>query len=532
MPKITIDNREVEVPPRATILDAARKLRIDVPTLCFLEGCSPSTSCLVCTVKLRGGNRLVPSCATEAVDGMEVDSETPEVHDVRQTALELLLSDHVGDCFAPCYFACPAHMDIPVMLRQIAGRNPQDAIVTVKRDIALPAVLGRVCPKPCEKGCRRAPADAAVAICALKRYVADADLESANPYLPECKPASNKRVVIVGAGPTGLSAAFYLLQQGHAVTILDNRGKPGGRLLEQVGQAEGQVPQKVLDGEIGVILRLGAELRLKTSVDLETSLADLRDQFDAVLIARGAIEKDDIQRLGLMASTRGIQVDQKTYQTKLENVFAAGNAIRTKAFVVRSVADGKEVALAMGQYLAGEPVTGPTKQFSVRMGRLGSEEVSQFMELANPATRQDPPSSNHDFSPEQAVEQAGRCLHCDCRKLNTCRLKHYAVIYGADVSRYRGQRAQFHQVTQHSRMIYEPGKCINCGLCIELAAKAEEPLGLTFIGRGFNVRVGVPFDRSLEEALGKVACECVAACPTAALSLKDETCESELPAVE
>ncbi|NQT39953.1 MAG: (2Fe-2S)-binding protein, partial [Planctomycetes bacterium] len=92
MPRITIDQREVEVPPGATILAAARKLGIDIPTLCSFEGFKPATSCLVCLVKLRDPDRLVPSCATAAADGMVVESETPEVHDIRKTVLELLLS--------------------------------------------------------------------------------------------------------------------------------------------------------------------------------------------------------------------------------------------------------------------------------------------------------------------------------------------------------------------------------------------------------------------------------------------------------
>ena len=121
MPKLRIDHREVEVPPGATILDAARKLGIDIPTLCFLEGYEPSASCLVCMVKVCNEDRLVPACATQAVDGMEIESETEEVHRVRRTALELLLSDHVGDCLAPCQFMCPARMDIPQMLRRITA---------------------------------------------------------------------------------------------------------------------------------------------------------------------------------------------------------------------------------------------------------------------------------------------------------------------------------------------------------------------------------------------------------------------------
>jgi ferredoxin len=224
-------------------------------------------------------------------------------------------------------------------------------------------------------------------------------------------------------------------------------------------------------------------------------------------------------------------VNKETFETNLAGVFTAGNAIRTKGLVVRSVADGKEAALAIGQYLAGRPVTGPEKPFSVRMGRVVGEELSEFVANVSQAERQEPSSPTGLYTLGEAIEQSGRCLHCDCRGLATCKLKRYAAQYGADPNRYRGERAAFRQYAQHSLVIYEPGKCIDCGLCIEIAAQAKEPLGLTFIGRGFDVRVGVPFDRSFEEALSKVAAECVAACPTAALSLKRRADPSELPIV-
>jgi len=525
MPKITIDGHEVEVPQGGTILDAARKLGIDVPTLCFLEGYAPSTSCLACTVKVLGSNRLVPSCATQAVDGMQIESETREVHEVRRTSLELLLSDHVGDCFAPCDFGCPAHMNIPLMLRQIAEEDLPGAIETVKRDIALPAVLGRICPAPCEKACRRAPADGAVAICLLKRYVADVDLASGDPYLPECKPPTGKRVAIIGGGPTGLAAAYYLLQDGHAVTVFDDQPAPGGRLRHET--TEDELPRHVLDREIASITRLGADVRLSTRAGDEPSLEDLAQKFDAVLVACGATKKETFERWGLQAGTRGAEINRETYETTVPGVFAAGNAIRTKGLVIRSVADGKEVAVSIGQFLAGLPVSGPGKRFSSRIGRLSDAERAEFMADASEASRSQP-EGREGFAHEEAVRQAGRCLHCDCRAQATCKLKQYAERYGADPKRYRGERAPFHKSTQHSQVIYEPGKCIDCGLCIEIAARAQEPLGLTFIGRGFDVRVGVPFDRPLEEALSKVAADCVAACPTAALAFKGDRHQSQV----
>ncbi|MFZ5830133.1 MAG: FAD-dependent oxidoreductase, partial [Planctomycetota bacterium] len=233
MPRLTIDQRPVEVPPGATVLDAARLLGIDVPMLCYRDGCSPSTSCLVCMVKLAGSGKLVPACGTPAEDGMAVESETDEVHQVRRSALELLLSDHLGDCLAPCLFACPAEMDIPKMLRQIAAGDLRGAIATVKADIALPAVLGRICPAPCEKTCRRTTTDGAVAICQLKRFVADADLATPNRYVPPCDAESGKRVAIIGGGPTGLAAAYYLRQQGHACTIYEQQNQLGGRLRSE-----------------------------------------------------------------------------------------------------------------------------------------------------------------------------------------------------------------------------------------------------------------------------------------------------------
>jgi ferredoxin len=518
MPRITIDQREVEVPQGATVLDAAAALGIEIPTLCYFKGYTPSTSCLVCLVKV--GGRMVPSCATQAIDGMQVESETDEIRQVRRTALELLLSDHVGDCLAPCHFACPAHMDVPLMLRQIQGEQLREAIATVKNDIALPAVLGRVCPKPCEKGCRRSGADGAVAICELKRFVADQDLASGTPYLPECAPDTGRSVAVVGAGPTGLAAAYYLRRAGHAVTIYEKESQLGGRLRREHTAEE--LPPDVLDAEIATITRLGIETRLNTQLGPDLTLDELTDRHDAVLIASGATQKSAVEAWSLKATPRGVDTDKETYVTSRNGVFAAGNAIRTKGLVVRSAADGKEAAASIHHFLSAGAPGVPGKPFSSRIGKLSPDELTTFIASGSLLPLRQPESKPSGYTPALAVEQAGRCLHCDCRALSTCRLKRYAEMLGADPNRYKGERAVLIQNLQHSDVIYEPGKCINCGLCIEIAAEAGEPLGLTFIGRGFDVRVGVPFDRSMQEALGRVARQCVEACPTAALAFRGE----------
>ncbi|UCF17686.1 MAG: (2Fe-2S)-binding protein, partial [Phycisphaerales bacterium] len=376
MAKLTIDNGEVEVADGATILDAASTLGIDIPTLCFLKDCKPSTSCMVCVVEVEGFDSLVPACATVATDGLQVRSDCEEVREARKAALELLLSDHLGDCLGPCHTICPAQMNIPLMIRQIVAGELSDAVATVKKDIALPAVLGRICPAPCERGCRRAAIDEAVSICLLKRYVADVDLDSDEPYSPACESKKDKRVAIVGAGPAGLAAGYYLQQGGHDCTIFDDHEKPGGMLQYAVPADE--LPRDVLDKEIAQVERIGVVFRCGTRIGDKISLGDLRKDFDAVFVAVGNLETEAVESIGLKAGRNGIAVDSLTYETSLPGVFAGGDAVHRRKLTVRAVADGKEAAESVDQYLSGQTVTGPAKPFNTRIGKIRDGEKKAF----------------------------------------------------------------------------------------------------------------------------------------------------------
>ena len=513
---VTIDSRQVQVDPQSTILDAANKLGIDIPTLCYLPGCQPSTSCMVCVVRVVGRDNLVPACATMAEDGMDIQSETDEIHKTRQAALELMLSDHLGDCEGPCQRICPAHMNIPLMIRQIAGGNLKEAIVTVKRDIALPAVLGRICPAPCENGCRRGSHDSPVSICLLKRYVADVDLQSERPYLPPRSDPKNRKVAIIGAGPAGLAAAFHLLQAGYQCSIFDDHPEPGGALRYQLPQEE--LPRNVLDSEIDIIKQLGLDIHPNTTIGNDISFAQLQHNYDAILVAIGQIDPAKAKALGLEPSDNGIQVKPHTYQTSLTGVFAAGSVIRPRKLAIRAVADGKEAAVSIDQYLTQKETTGPHRLFNIQMGRLDQSEITQLMAQADTARRIELPPDSGDIPPAKAQKESLRCLHCDCRKLQTCKLRKWADSYQAKPTRYKGSRRTFQQHTSNPEVIYEPGKCINCGLCVQITERAEEELGLTYIGKSFAVRVEVPFKATLNEGLRKTAKQCIDACPTGALS--------------
>jgi len=553
MIQLTIDQQEIGVPPGTTLLAAARQLGLDIPALCSREGCEPENACMLCLVKRTDSGRLVPACSTLAEEGMRVESETEEVREVRRTGLELLLSDHLGDCAAPCQNTCPAHMDIPRMLGQIAAGKLTEAIATVKQDIAMPAVLGRVCPEVCERACRRAAVDSPAAICQLKRYVADVDLATERPYLPPCAPASGKRVAIVGSGPTGLAAAYHLLQAGHACTVLERTDRPGGSLRDFISL--GQLPADVLDAEIALIGQLGATFRLATTVGLDIVVDALWSDYDAILLAVGPLKLAGREILSLaepgktQADKAGpgqkklagakpgrtsqpddrLPVDPHTYQLAMADsagsrrLFAAGKAVRPYHLAIQSIAAGKEVAERIDCFLRGRPMTGWQRPFSVHIGPMQCDELVPLMTGVPDTARVEPAAGpKMGMNDEEARLEAERCLHCDCGKQEGCLLRKYADALGANPNRFHGERRLLVRQQQPGDVIFEPGKCILCGLCVQIANRAREPLGLTYIGRGFDVRIAAPFDQSVSAGLQRTARACAEACPTGALALRTE----------
>ncbi len=286
MPTLTIDNQQITAEPGATILAAARGLGIPIPTLCHVPGLEPVSSCFVCAVQVEGQRNLSPACAMPVADGMVVTTDSEDIRAARAMALELLLSDHAGECMAPCAARCPAGLDIPGFVYQIASRdNPQSMEVITNR-LALPGALGRVCPRLCEQECRRCDHDEGLAIGSLHRYAADQDRLAAKPYVPARAPATGKRVAIVGAGPAGLAAAYFLLQHGHACTLFDAQPEPGGML--RYGIPAYRLPDDALDAEIGAIRQLGAEFRMNARWGPDFTLTELRAEHDAVFLAIGA----------------------------------------------------------------------------------------------------------------------------------------------------------------------------------------------------------------------------------------------------
>ena len=642
---LTIDGRPTQVPHGTTILEAASALGIRVPVLCHLPGMEPLTSCFICVVAVQGHSSLVPSCTMHVAEGMVVSTSTDEVLQARRTALELLLSEHRGDCVAPCELACPAKLDIASMCALLKAGRPHDAARSMRARIPFNAILGRICPAFCERVCRRTLFDQPVSIAELQRHAGDAALKD-DPRTPTPPSPTGKKVAIVGAGLTGLTAAFYLLQQGHACTLFDANPSPGGMLRYAVGRF--RLPAEVLDAELRLVETLGGSFRMSTTLGVDVSLDTLRSEFDAVLLALGAqlpgsldcegadlarsaldflrsvaegepveprsemlvigsaqpaieaartairlgcrdvtilslsdpatspslrglhdaraegvavhtgvtplrLEQADSGRLRLTAridgvvkvleadevlaaadrvvdlpsldraipvTAKGIAVDRSTLATSLAGVFAAGECVGGPDYAVRAVAQGRLAALSIDQFLRGETPTGEHQLLNSRLGKLSEDEIAILRAGAHPGNRPDSSPVHLLSCSDVPPPEAARCLQCSCSARSDCALRLYADEYAAHPTRFTGTPRPFRRDASHPTIVYESGKCILCGRCIALARESGEPLGLSFLDRGYAASVGVPFDHPLADGLTHSAERIVNACPTGALAFK------------
>ncbi len=284
--QIRIDDNMVEAHEGETILAVATRAGIKIPTLCHHPELKPYASCFICAVEIEGMSRLVPSCATMVHEGMVVFTNSERVRASRKVCIELILSDHVGDCRGPCQVECPAGIDIPGFISLLAHKNTEEAIRLIKEVLPFPASLGRVCPRPCEAQCRRTCSDDAVSICFLKRSVADEDLARPDPYVPSVGSDTGRRVAIVGAGPAGLTAAFYLRKLGHAVTVFDAHPEPGGML--RYGIPAYRLPPEVLAREIEIIRRMGVQIECNKRLGRDMTVDSLVQEYHALFLAIGA----------------------------------------------------------------------------------------------------------------------------------------------------------------------------------------------------------------------------------------------------
>jgi heterodisulfide reductase subunit A-like polyferredoxin len=186
---------------------------------------------------------------------------------------------------APCKAACPTHISVQGYVALIGEGKYKEALKLIKQENPFPAVCGRVCNHPCEAACKRGEVDEPVSIMYLKRYVADLDLNDETKFVPEIKEKRDKKVAVIGGGPAGLTAAYYLAVEGYQVTVFEALPVAGGWL--SVGIPEYRLPKDIVNAEIKIIEDLGVEIRLNTKVGTDISFDDIKNDYDAVFLGVG-----------------------------------------------------------------------------------------------------------------------------------------------------------------------------------------------------------------------------------------------------
>ncbi len=284
--QVVLNGKKVEAAENITILELARSEGIRIPTLCHDEELNPYGSCWVCAVQVKGHKGFVTSCGTKVTPGMEITTDSEEIHSARKMALELLISDHYADCEAPCKIACPDHVDVQTYVSLIANGKFHEAVKVIKDTLPMPLSIGRICPAFCEAECRRQIVEDPIAIRQLKRFAADEDLGDVWQYTPEIKAPNGKKVAVIGGGPSGLTCGYYLSFEGFEVDLFEAEEAPGGWL--RYGIPEYRLPKDILDAEIELMESGGMKIHTGKALGRDFSLAELSSKYDAVYLALGA----------------------------------------------------------------------------------------------------------------------------------------------------------------------------------------------------------------------------------------------------
>jgi formate dehydrogenase beta subunit len=196
--------------------------------------------------------------------------------------------NYIDRLTAPCMDKCPAHIDIPAYIEAIKDYRFGEALDIIRENMPLPSVCGRVCPHPCETHCRRKQVDEPVSIMVLKRSASDHEWQRKHQPPMQPKPRKNKTVAIIGAGPAGVAAAYYLALEGYPCTIFEALPEGYGGGMIAVGIPPYRQPRHLLQRDIDIIASMGVDIRYNMRVGQDITLPELKQQFDAVFIAPGA----------------------------------------------------------------------------------------------------------------------------------------------------------------------------------------------------------------------------------------------------
>lgn len=488
-----LDGMAVESPDGETILEAAHKVGVAIPTLCWSGACGSQARCMICSVEDESSSRLLPACAATPQPGVSILTASPKVVAHRKTTLGWLLGEHRGDCLAPCQLACPAGLDVPAILAGMEAGDSSVARQAMGSQLALSEVLGYLCDAPCERVCHRGRVDESVAIRSFER------LPVANV---KTRPGREGvvRVVVVGGGVSGLATAEYLALGGASVSIFEAADRLGGSLLLAI--AESKLPEGVLDRALRRLDSLGVTSRIGRTIK-KSELNHLQESFDAVVWAPGGPPDADAQG----------SLPEAGLQDGMGERYVVGGALRGGRSVAAHVGDARRVAAA----ILSQPLPIFRERFSTSILPMNADEWTPFLHQRQAGgSLLAPLGPGETASPDTVVAEASRCLQCSCPALSICDLRKLAMAERVRPVRSGGRRRAGRR-DDHPRLILESGKCIACGICVARCLEWPELPGLGWHGRGTDLTIQPPPGVTLNDAVGEHGEELAESCPTGAL---------------
>lgn len=508
MVKLTIDNISIQVREGTKLIDAARDHGILIPSLCYIKELPHYTSCMVCIVKDKHTGKFIPSCSARVEDGMDIDASGPEIVALRKDAISLLLTEHRAECEAPCKLVCPIGLNIPLMNRYIQKGNFSQAAQLIYFEMGLPESLCTVCPKYCENACRRKMIDAPVAITSIKHFTVASDKRVPLTSKLE-KPA---KIAIIGAGASGITAAFNLAKQGHSCVVFEKSGRIGGTLRTELSERGFQAD--LFDNEVHSIIDSGIEIRINTAIDTTGLEKHLVPEYDIIINASGAnIRSDEVQATGTT-----LQFEGDTLIIADKYLFSVGSAVKQDKQVIRRIGNAKRSAEAINNFLQSGDLIKVKKRFNSVTGKIQEEEEVEWLKECPEVTQR----HSDPRIKEECIEEALNCLHCDCRAADNCQLRELAE--SLDVGNPRMKLASHpieKKINTTSKLIYENAKCIKCGLCIRVSPDETNNPSLCFTGRGFLSKVAVPLTADFDSILRDGTDRVINVCPTGAIVKKE-----------
>ena len=331
--------------------------------------------------------------------------------------LDTLRLDPFQEAHPPCRQRCPAGVDARAFLFYVKQGQFKEASALLRRFLPFPAITGLLCHHPCEIACARKGVDEAVNIHGVEYHMGLSPLPEAERLQPLLHAG---KAAVIGSGPAGLSAAYFLRKGGYAVTVFESDAELGGSLLEEVG--EGRLPANLLDAQVSDLMEMGMTFVKHSELSSSRQIEDLRDhRYGAIFLATGSgcnvpegIATDEMKK---------VRVDPVTLETNVRGVFAGGALVAGRLSLVEAIASGKRAADSMDRWLRKRDLHDGRDSAVKKVKNLPRDGIKARRRL-NP---------RGGFTEETAAEEAHRCMSCgslayiahpeDCMTCFECEVK-------------------------------------------------------------------------------------------------------------